>query len=64
LKNNLEFIYSAGSASYASRLLGYKRSWIKNILYRNKGWYKNKLYFSMVSLNTSNLTLGLILVRK
>jgi len=37
LKNNLELIYIFDSASYASQLLGYERSWIKNILYRNKG---------------------------
>jgi len=60
LKNNLEFIYSADSASYASQLLGYVRSWIKNILYRNKGWYKNKLYFSLVTLGTLDLILELI----
>ena len=60
MKNNLEFIYSADSASYASQLLGYERSWIKKILYRKRGWYKNKLYFSLVPLKTSNLTLGLI----
>jgi len=60
MKNNLDFIYYADSVSYASQLLGYERSWIKNILYRNKGWYKNKIYFSLVPLKTSNLTLGLI----
>ena len=61
LKNNLVFIYTADSANYGYRLLGYERSWIKKFLYRNKGWYKNKLYFSLVPLETSNLTLKLIL---
>jgi len=50
-ENNLEFVYMSHSSSYASQILGYERSWIKNILYRNKGWYKNKIFFSLIPLN-------------
>ena len=50
-KNNLEFIFMCDSASYASQLLGHERSWITNILKRDKGWYKDKLYFSLIPLN-------------
>jgi len=60
LKNNLVLIYWADSISYVSQLLGFEISWIKIILYRNKGWYKNKLYFSLIPLETSDLILELI----
>lgn len=50
-KKILEFIFVCDSASYASQLLGYERSWIENIFKRNKGWYKDKLYFSLIPLN-------------
>lgn len=49
-KRTLELIYICDSASYVSQLFGYERSWIKNILIRNKGWYKAKLYFSLLPL--------------
>jgi len=49
-KITLELIYICDSASYASQLFGYERSWIKNILIRNKGWYKAKIYFSSIPL--------------
>jgi hypothetical protein len=44
--NRLELIYISSTRSYISKLLGYERSWIKNILVRSFGWYKDKLYFS------------------
>ena len=44
--NKLELIHISPSRSYISKLLGYERSWVKNILTRSCGWYKDKLYFS------------------
>jgi hypothetical protein len=35
--NRLELIYISSSRSYISKLLGYERSWIKNILVRSFG---------------------------
>lgn len=49
-ENNLDYIYVCDSASYASKILGRERSWIKNNIIRNKGWYKDSLYFSLVPL--------------
>ena len=50
-KDSLEYIYTCDSGSYGSILLGKERSWIKNIIARNKGWYRDILYFSLFSLN-------------
>lgn len=50
-ENNLEYIYMSESSSSASRLFGRERSWVKNILFRNKGWYQDTLYFSLCPLN-------------
>jgi NUMOD1 domain len=51
-ENNLEYIHFCYSFSYASKLLGYERSWVKNIIKRNKGWYREELYFSLFPLDS------------
>jgi GIY-YIG catalytic domain len=50
-ENNLEYIHFCDSFSHASHLLGYERSWVKNIIKRNKGWYRERLYFSLFPLD-------------
>jgi len=53
--SKLELIYIFDSASQGSLIIGKERSWIKNILVRNKGWYKNTIYFSLVWLTEKNI---------
>ena len=53
--NKLELIYIFDSASEGSLKIGKERSWIKNTLVRNKGWYKNTIYFSLVWLTEENI---------
>ena len=53
--SKLELIYIFDSASQGSLIIGKERNWIKNILVRNKGWYKNTIYFSLVWLTEKNI---------
>lgn len=50
-ENNLDYIYVCDSVSYASKILGWKVSWINKNIIRNKEWYKDTLYFSLSPLN-------------
>jgi len=54
VSKNLELIYVSPSRSYVSRILGYERNWVKNILIRNSGWYKDTFYFSVIPLTIFN----------